>query len=721
MPWKKDAKGNWVKGDAPVGAATLAKPKVNAPTPPTAKLNSTTTTIAKISAPTQTRVLKASTRTTVITEEVPKITKPPSPKIAPPAPVPKISVSKETTSTLSSTPIHPELKSLTSKVPSPQKASKPKVKSPKLDTLPAPEPALKPPEEVKPKVSEEPKVVQPKVVEEPLAAKEFASPLVVHDEIEPKGNIPKLPLSPEATTAKPVAERLFAPQSPSTRALDPPPSLRPDPFDDISFDGTYLTSGTTEEVYNARTGMIERKTVSRSGRSNEHHYYSHLAGNPAAYKEEDEDDRSMSSMFMLFRNARGGRYTDPAESTNYANYQMDDDVTIDSFSSIFGLMKYPSKAAPKTNTLSDMENDDVLAGIIGDVSNLHDTDIFDDLDSIEPDHDVSPTANCSLSDFSDLHDLEEQLERNPKKLDEMSMEAKSTSSGSKTDDVYSLDSTSTSSSLRSKNKRGRKNKIMCIIIFAFVVLSVISVIVFAEVNKKRERINGTHDNKRDSPMQAPLPPGQTYQPTITVSPTKSPTRFTSQKPTNGSTVNFIDPIMNFLQENQIFFDRDPLSPDFMAVQWLADEAQIRIGDDEMSSVFGNGLEFSSKLIQRFALLTLDFALMRPDTTNTGHSRSNTIAVKYQDECQWTGVHCAEVGPLAGEVLQIDFSHAGLTGTIPNDVKLFKNLKKLHLAGNNIMGTIPTALFEIKSLQHLYLYQNRLTGTIPNNIGNMWNM
>ena len=672
MPWKRDAKGNWVKGDAPVGAATLAKPKVNVPTLPT-------------------------------------------------APVPKTSVSKETTSTLPSTP-----KSLTSKVPSPQKASKPKVKAPKVDTFPAPEPALKSPEEVKPKVSEEPKVVQPKVVEKSLAPKEFASPPVVHEEIEPKGNVPKLSLSPAATTAKPVTERLFAPQSSSTRAYDPPPSLRPDPFDDISFDGTYLTSVTTEEVYNARTGMVERKTVSRSGRSNEHHYYSHLAGNPAAYKEEDEDDRSMSSMSMLFRNARGGRYTDPVESTNYATYQMDDDVTIDSFSSIFGLMKYPSKAAPKSNTLSDMENDDVLAGIIGDVSNLHDTDVFDHLDSIEPDHDVSPTANCSLSDFSELHDLEEQLERNPKKLDEMSMEAKSTSSGSKTDDVYSLDSTSTSSSLRSKNKRGRKNKIMCIIIFAFVALSVISVIVFAEVNKKRERINGTLDDERDSPTQAPLPPGQTYQPTITVSPTKSPSRFTSQKPTNGSTVNFIDPIMNFLQENQIFFDRDPLSPDFMAVQWLADEAQIRIGDGGMSSVFGNGLEFSSKLIQRFALLTLDFALMRPDTPYTeqereSYARSNTIAVKYQDECQWTGVYCAEVGPLAGEVLEIDFSHAGLTGTIPNDVKLFKNLKKLHLAGNNIIGTIPTALFEIESLQHLYLYQNRLTGTIPNNIGNMWNM
>ena len=215
------------------------------------------------------------------------------------------------------------------------------------------------------------------------------------------------------------------------------------------------------------------------------------------------------------------------------------------------------------------------------------------------------------------------------------------------------------------------------------------------------------------------------------------------------TENYIDPLIEFLQDNQVYFEKDPMSPNFMAVQWLADEAQIR-NTEGISSAYGNGLELNDKLIQRFAVLTLDYALNRPmyvhvptteinpdnvdsvatkqvrDVNNNAadfdhYAKSNTIGVKEADECNWEGVICAEVGPTAGQVEEIRFAYSGLTGTIPPETKLLQNMKILDIAGNELHGSIPESLYSIKELKELYLYQNQLTGTISNQITNWYNM
>jgi len=217
-------------------------------------------------------------------------------------------------------------------------------------------------------------------------------------------------------------------------------------------------------------------------------------------------------------------------------------------------------------------------------------------------------------------------------------------------------------------------------------------------------------------------------------------------------MDYIEPLMEFLQDNQVYFERNPVSPDFMAVQWLAEEAQFK-PTEGVSSAYGNGLELSKKLIQRFALLTLDFALLRPNATDTEdvapstpstpkkqlrdglasnalhadytafelahYARSNTIAVKGIDECLWEGVTCADVGQRAGEIEEINFSHSGMSGTIPPEIKLLKNLKKLDLAANKIHGPIPEELYSIRGLQEVYLFHNHLTGSLSPSIGN-WN-
>ena len=557
-----------------------------------------------------------------------------------------------------------------------------------------------------------------------------------------------------------------------------------DHFDDISFDGTYMTSVTTEEVYDARNGTVEQKRVSGSGEEYNQQYCHHGAGNPSAYDEQEEDSRSMSSMSMLFHNARGGRCKEPQQSSDYANYQFDDDATVDSLSDIFGKIKSKTKSMLGSRSGWGSDDDDTLAGIIGDVANLHDAGNNDQIDNIEPEPHVPHNTAKNLADISDLHDPEEQSadisylrvpEEQPKhdveKADDIALEANTTtdltSNGSKADNVTSECSFSNSSSSKNRRKNdkpGKTNKIMCLVIFAFVILAVVAAVIFFQIYYKKQRNNSNGNFVDDSPKnefprlriptqsprpvpdptRSPLPLGHTLEPTTTYSPTEFPTRPPTQRLTSEPTVNYINPIMEFLQDNQVYFERDPLSPDFMAVQWLAEEAQINIGNDGISSSYGNGLELTKKLVQRFALLTLDFALMRTDAPYATKlvrnklanaalyadytqfeietfARSNTIAVKYQDECQWVGVICASVGPQAGFVTEINFSHSGLKGTIPPEIKLFKNLKKLHLAGNELEGSIPKSLFNIKGLEEIYLYQNRLTGTISNNIGNMWNM
>ena len=221
------------------------------------------------------------------------------------------------------------------------------------------------------------------------------------------------------------------------------------------------------------------------------------------------------------------------------------------------------------------------------------------------------------------------------------------------------------------------------------------------------------------------------------------------------TQNYIDPLMDFLQVNQIYFDKDPLSPAFMAVQWLADEAQIRrTAIDAVSSAYGNGLELNEKLIQRFALLTLDFALLRPNATaaaslkmernsfainannriaqtsiNIDYSahdintyrRTGTIAVKGADECFWEGIVCASVGSRSGKIEEINFSYSGLSGTIPPEIKLLRSIKKLDLAGNELRGSIPDDLYYVRGLEEVYLHHNHLTGPLSNSIGNWWNL
>ena len=74
-----------------------------------------------------------------------------------------------------------------------------------------------------------------------------------------------------------------------------------------------------------------------------------------------------------------------------------------------------------------------------------------------------------------------------------------------------------------------------------------------------------------------------------------------------------------------------------------------------------------------------------------------------------------------EVVELDMSNFGLSGTIPPEIGSFINLGYLNLSNNNLNGAIPSELGELTNLKYLNLSFNQLSGDIPHTIGNLMNL
>ncbi|KAC9540712.1 hypothetical protein R6Q59_036419 [Mikania micrantha] len=60
----------------------------------------------------------------------------------------------------------------------------------------------------------------------------------------------------------------------------------------------------------------------------------------------------------------------------------------------------------------------------------------------------------------------------------------------------------------------------------------------------------------------------------------------------------------------------------------------------------------------------------------------------------------------------------LTGMIPQELRLYKNLSLLDLSHNNLIGSVPPGLGDLKKLQVVQLDHNNLSGEIPNEISGL---
>ena len=226
------------------------------------------------------------------------------------------------------------------------------------------------------------------------------------------------------------------------------------------------------------------------------------------------------------------------------------------------------------------------------------------------------------------------------------------------------------------------------------------------------------------PTTAPTNPPTTPVPT-TSSPTSAPTTSsptsgpTTISPTPAPTVDRLGPLVNFLAgQTGSTISEDPTSPVNLALQFLLEQDDL--------------ITFDEKLVQRFALLSLDYALstgehirvqddgstmVDPGTTNTIETR---IALSWSlpnvDECLWNGVVCE--GNIVTKLL---FGGRNLEGEIPSHISMLSGLRHLDMANNKLSGPLPEELYNLAMLEAIYLYKNELSGSLTNSIARLGNL
>ena len=83
---------------------------------------------------------------------------------------------------------------------------------------------------------------------------------------------------------------------------------------------------------------------------------------------------------------------------------------------------------------------------------------------------------------------------------------------------------------------------------------------------------------------------------------------------------------------------------------------------------------------------------------------------------WSGVTAR-----SGEVIHLNLSRLGLTGSIPPELGQLSSLEHLFLSENELTGRIPPELGQLTNLTHLSLNSNQLSGRIPQELGQLSNL
>ena len=118
-------------------------------------------------------------------------------------------------------------------------------------------------------------------------------------------------------------------------------------------------------------------------------------------------------------------------------------------------------------------------------------------------------------------------------------------------------------------------------------------------------------------------------------------------------------------------------------------------------------------IQRFALATIYFALKGPSTWLDNNLWLSTVV----SVCEWKGVTCDSSNT---SVSLLELPDNGLSGTLPDELKLLKYLHSINFSGNNIVGSLPPNYSLLSDLEELNLSNNHLTGRIPEEFGGSGN-
>lgn len=327
-------------------------------------------------------------------------------------------------------------------------------------------------------------------------------------------------------------------------------------------------------------------------------------------------------------------------------------------------------------------------------------------------------------------------------------------------------------------KMSGSRKIMCFVIGFLVIVAVVITAVLLSYDGEKSQPAAVIPStpvaptppEEESPVAVPAPVGTPPVSPVAEPTSPSPTQLASNSPTlaptASPTIDLAGKVVDFLAANQVVVNElDPSAT--LAVAVLANETAGVL--DPASA---------SKIIQRFALLTVDFAIRATnpsDVTATGtpapvdgnatattaptataapvdgnstgggffevdpnqgngtdgsggtffDAGSQAFADAFGgmrhlqtnvDECLWTGVTCVD-----GIVTDLNYYGLQLQGTLPTEIGLLADLKYIDLSQNQLQGTIPEQLYGLAKMEQLYLHHNQLGGTISNSIGNWANL
>ena len=152
----------------------------------------------------------------------------------------------------------------------------------------------------------------------------------------------------------------------------------------------------------------------------------------------------------------------------------------------------------------------------------------------------------------------------------------------------------------------------------------------------------------------------------------------------------------------------------VALCWVSDFDEFELEISE-----GNDFE----LIQRFALTAVYFHFENTTGNVASYELSKQNWLSGLHVCKWGFVDCYNTGEdqiqywggPERSVTGLAVGSVGLTGRIPAELAMLKNLLHLRFADNQLTGSIPSELGILSQLNNLDLYDNQLTGSIPSEL------
>eukprot|EP00980_Cylindrotheca_fusiformis_P009934 scaffold2195_cov132-Cylindrotheca_fusiformis.AAC.18 len=214
----------------------------------------------------------------------------------------------------------------------------------------------------------------------------------------------------------------------------------------------------------------------------------------------------------------------------------------------------------------------------------------------------------------------------------------------------------------------------------------------------------------------------------TFEPSSAPSRKNTEAPTYITQLtNREEDVVTFLgsvspDATKSWMLEHPDSPQFKAVQWLAEDANLNTYPKE-------------QVIQRWVLATFYWSTdgEQWEMPNSATSRNGNVGGRRRlqeqatntsewmseaNECTWYTTHNQNTCDEQGQLLALSLGRWNVQGSLPTELGLLSMLERLYLPDNRIVGNIPTEMALLTKLVSLHLSSNLIAGTIPSELGRL---